>query len=316
LPPERALLNYVATLTRVRDPLADATALRAAPTVRDLVERYQLEILPSRRPNTRREYSALLDNEILPALGSVKVSAATHAEIDALHRRMSARAPYRANRLAALLSRLFALAIRWGWRTDNPAKGVERNAEEPRERFLSGAEMTRLIDTLYTFNDQQVADIVRVMILTGARKSEVLNARWDQFDDAGRWIKPSAHTKQKKLHSAPLAKATIALFQRLREQGAPGPWVFPARRTGLPRGDIRKPWARILREAGIKDLRRHDLRHSFASFLASAGTSLVIIGRLLGHTQTSTTQRYAHLADDPLRQAVEIVGNIIKPIAS
>jgi len=294
-----------------KDPLADSKAARDAPTIKDLVERYQREILPALRKNTVREYLGLIRTEILPAIGTMKIAAVSYSDIDRLHHAMSMRAKYRANRLVSLLSRLFNLAVRWEWRTTNPCKGIERNHEEGRERYLSNTEMTRLLDVLSLYKDAQVADVIRVMILTGARKSEVLTARWDQFDDAGRWIKQSAHVKQKKIHNAPLNKAMIALLQRIREQGNDGPWIFPAARTGKPRRDIRKPWMHICREAGIKDLRRHDLRHSFASFLVNSGTSLPVIGKLLGHTRISTTAKYAHLADDPLREATELVGEIV-----
>ena len=210
----------------------------------------------------------------------------------------------------ALLSRLFSLAIKWGWISRNPCRGIERNPEEPRERYLTGAELARLVEVLDGFEDQQVANLVRLMLLTGARKGEVLKAEWRQFDlDEGTWVKPSAHTKQKKLHRAPLNAEAIALLRSIPHDL---PYVFPAR-AGRPRQDIRKPWAHICRDAGLQDMRRHDLRHSFASILAGKNLSLPIIGKLMGHTQAKTTQRYAHLADDPLRKATAIVGKIVTP---
>ena len=134
---------------------------------------------------------------------------------------MAARA-YPANRLVALLSRLFSLAIKWGWRDNNPCRGIERNPEEERERYLTKLELVRLIDVLDNYEDQQAADIVRLLLLTGARKSEVLEAEWRQFDlDEGVWVKPSSHTKQKKLHRAPLNAEAIALLWLIR-QSNPG----------------------------------------------------------------------------------------------
>jgi integrase len=311
LPRERRPLNSGAASMAVIDPLAGAEAARAAPTVNMLVERYKAEILPTRRPNTRREYLALLNNEIMPAIGAMKVGAVSHTDIARLHQKMSARAPYRANRLVALLSRLFSLAIKWGWISRNPCHGIERNPEEPRERYLTGLELARLIDVLNGFEDQQAANIVRLMLLTGARKGEVLEAEWRQFDlNEGVWVKPSSHTKQKRLHRAPLNAEAIALLRSIRQRRT---YVFPARLTGLPRQDIRKPWARICQAAGLLDMRRHDLRHSFASILAGKNLSLPIIGKLMGHTQTNTTQRYAHLADNPLREATALVGKIVAP---
>jgi integrase len=201
------------------DPLADRTTLREAPSVRDLVKKFESEYLPKLRPSTIREYRALINNEILPALGNLKIASVTHTDVDRLHRQLSAHAPYRANRLAALLSRIFNLAIRWQWRLDNPVKGLERNLEEKRERCLSPSELGRFLDALNAYTNPLAADAMRLFLFTGARKSEVLGARWDQFDlDAGVWIKPSSHTKQKKPHRVPLNEPALVLLWALKRE--------------------------------------------------------------------------------------------------
>jgi integrase len=210
----------------------------------------------------------------------------------------------------ALLSCMFALAIKWHMRTDNPCKGVERNPEHQRRRYLSADELARLA-TVLSASDRQSADIVRLLLLTGARRGEVLQARWQDVDlTTGTWSKPAHTTKQGTAHAVPLNEAARRLLQDIRERQAESEWVFPAT-NGSHRRDINNAWLRICRDAHIDGARIHDLRHTFASVLASAGLSLPIIGQLLGHTIPSTTARYAHLFDDPLRAATERASAII-----
>jgi integrase len=130
------------------------------------------------------------------------------------------------------------------------------------------------------------------------------------FDlERGIWVKPSAHTKQRREHRVPISAAAIDLLSRLKST-ATGAFVFPGRNGG-PLTDVKRTWQAVRGEAGLPDVRLHDLRHTYASLLASAGQSLPIIGALLGHTQAQTTARYAHLLDDPLRAATEHVGSLL-----
>ena len=307
-----AAADYRRRIDGGEDPLADQQSTREAPTVRDLAERFEQEHLTRLRASTAHEYRLLIQKEILSKLGNLRVAAVTYVEIDRLHRQLSVRAPYRANRLAALLSKMFALAIRWKMRPDNPAKGLERNQEEKRSRYLSAAELPGLLTAINNHKERQGANIIRFLLLTGARRGEVLSAAWDQFDlKGGVWVKPSAHTKQKKEHRVPLSEPALVLLQQLHKEGAGSQYLFPSHQTGLPRVDVRKDWAAICAAAGIVGLRLHDLRHTFASMLAGSGLSLPVIGALLGHTQVSTTQRYAHLADDPLRAAMARLGQLV-----
>jgi integrase len=294
------------------DPLGEIQAGRAAPTVNDLCERFITEVLPRNRPSTQKEYRLQIASDIRPRLGRLKVANVTFSDVDALHRSITARAPYRANRCVALLSRLFSMAIRWHWRADNPCKGVERNQEHKRRRYLSPDELARLTEALAGLHDQQSADIIRLLLLTGARRGEVLAARWDDIDlAAGVWNKPGATTKQKTEHAVPLSDAALRLILGVRRRvPADAEWVFPAP-DGFHRREVKASWAAVCRAANINGARVHDLRHTYASVLASAGLSLPVIGALLGHTQASTTHRYAHLFDDPLRAATERASAII-----
>jgi integrase len=302
------------------DPLEAREAERSAPTVADMCDRYLAE--HAARKRTGKQDRAYIDRLIRPRLGPRKVTAITFSDVDGLHRKLTtASGPYAANRVAALVSKMFALAIRWGMRADNPAKGIERNHEERRYRYLTGDELRRLTEALAVCASQQAANVVRLLLLTGARRGEVLNATWDQFDlEAGVWVKPSSHTKQKMEHRVPLSAPARQLLADIRakaersakEKGRePSLYVFPARVGGGPVGEITSAWDGLRKAAKLDGVRLHDLRHTYASVLASAGLSLPVIGALLGHTQPGTTARYAHLFDDPLRAATERVGAII-----
>ncbi len=293
------------------DPMGEIHAARAAPNVADLAELYCEERLPKKRPKTQEEDRAMIRLFILPALGRLKVADVQHTDIAKLHRGLKDR-PIRANRVVSLCSRLFNLAIRHKMRPDNPAKGVERNDEVRRERYLSQAELVRLTEALGGYPNQQAADVIRLLLLTGARRGEVLGMDWPHVDlETGVWVKPSSHTKTKKLHRVPLNAAALEVLCKLKDQGLSERYVFPGRRPGQPLHDLQRAFTRVCKEAEIEDFRIHDLRHSYASILASAGLSLPVIGALLGHAQPSTTARYAHLFDDPLREATERVGALV-----
>ena len=310
--------NLKIRIDRGGDPLGDIQRTRGAPTVSDLCDRFLAEYLPRKRASTQHTYKPQIENVIRPALGRLKLAEVTFADTDGLHRKLSAHGtPYRANRVIALLSRMFSMAMRWQWRSDNPCRGIERNAEPKRRRYLSADELARLGHALDKASDQQSANIIRLLLLTGARRGEVLSARWADFDaDFTTWTKPSAATKQKLEHVAPLSSAAQRLLLDIREQTpAAAQWVFPA--NGSHRRDVKDSWAALCKAANINGARVHDLRHTYASVLASAGLSLPVIGALLGHATATTTHRYAHLFDDPLRAATERASAIItgKPTA-
>ena len=165
----------------------------------------------------------------MPALGRMKVAAVSHADVDAFHRKISARAPTHANRALACLSKMFSLSVRWGWRSDNPCKGVERNQESKRHRYLTGAELGRLTKELAELRDQGAANAVRLLLLTGARRGELLAAKWADFDlDAGIWTKPGSTTKQRTLHRVPLSAAACRLLAEMRATMASNGCSLPA----------------------------------------------------------------------------------------
>jgi integrase len=306
------------------DPLADLEAEREAPTMVDLIKRFREEHMTRKRPATASAYDGILSHHIEPHFGQhVKVAEVQFEDVDALHRKISkAGSPYVANRTVAVLSKMFSLAIKWRMRSDNPAKGIERNAEAKRKRYLTGDELPRLVQALATHSDQQSANIVRLLLLTGCRRGEALAARWADLDlSEGVWTKSGSTTKQKTDHTVPLSAPARQLLSEIQEQQLKkrrtlGEYVFPSESATGYQIDIKKSWASLCRAAKLDGLRIHDLRHSYASQLASGGASLPLIGALLGHSNPATTARYAHLFQDPQRAAAEKIGAIITAAAN
>jgi integrase len=307
------------------DPHEQATKERdEAITVAEFWRRvYDPQHVATKRHKWARDIRSMMRNDILPRLGDRPVKDVDHADVAALHRQITKRAPARANRARDALSHLMNHAERPHIAEDgeripalrppfsNPCRAVARNPEERRQRFLSPAEMARLADVLGRRPERISVALVRFLLLTGARFGEAANAIWAQFDlEGGTWRKPSSHTKQKKEHVVPLSAPALMLLQQLHEANASSPYLFPGP-TGKPITTVKTFWRSVTRQAQLDGVRTHDLRHSFASVLASGGASLPLIGSLLGHTQAATTQRYSHLLDAVQREAVERAGAVI-----
>ena len=319
-----------------QDPLAAKEELRDAPRVSDMIDRYIREHLPRLSPTNAKDQISMLKKMVEPAWGNRLVTEITKSDVAKFldfvaegrprpsKQKPNNRArklqghkptPIRANRMGETLRKMFTLAIEWEWRADNPAQGFYRRIEQARERFLSPEELTRLAALLDSAEDQRAASIIRMCMLTGARLGEVRQARFEQFNlDYAIWSKPASTTKQRKIHRTPISQEVVTIV-RQRQLVVPSgnPWLFPGDAIGKPVQEIRRFWIKVQREADIPDVRIHDLRHTFASLLVSGGASLEIIGRLLGHSQLQTTQRYAHLMDSPLRAGVDSVASIFRP---
>ncbi len=293
------------------DPAADKIARREAPTIAELAERFLAEHAEAKRKgSTAAEYRRLLDKIILPALGKRKVADVTRPDVTKLHHANRA-APYQANRVLAVLSKMSNLAERWGLRPDgsNPCRHVEKFAERKRERMLSPAELARLGDALTAYGGSPYAiAAVKLLVFTGARLGEVLGLRWEWIDfERGEARLPDSKTGAKTLHLPPPALAVLAPLPRLDGN----PFVIAGAKEGAALVNLEKPWRAIRGTAGLDNVRLHDLRHAFASVAASSGMGLPIIGKMLGHTQAATTARYAHLASDPVKAAAAAVASKI-----
>lgn len=322
------------------DPLAEREEIRAAPRISDLIDRYLREHAAHLAPRNASDQASMLRKlvephwkhrlvaEIEPAdverlLGQIAEGRARPAKAKSRRKDLQpAKAtPIRANRVGEVLRKMFNLAVAWKMRADNPAEAFRRRMETERERFLSIEEITRLGDALHAVEDQRGAAIVRMCMLTGARLGEVRTARFEQFNlELGTWTKPAANTKQRRVHRVPISAETAALVRQRRLAVPEGcNWLFPGDALGVdgqpkdqPVQEIRRFWASIQTAAQLPDVRIHDLRHTFASLLVSGGASLEMVGKLLGHSQMRTTQRYAHLVDSPLRAGVDAVAAVMK----
>jgi integrase len=293
------------------DPAADKMARKEAPTIRELAERFLAEHAEAKRKSsTAVEYRRLVDKIILPALGARKVADIVRGDVAKLHH-ANRSAPYQANRVLAVLGKMFNLAERWGLRADgsNPCRHVEKFTEYKRERMLSPAELGRLGDALAGYGSSPYAvAAVKLLVFTGARLGEILGLKWELIDfERGEARLPDSKSGAKTLHLPPPALAVLGKLPRL----SGNPYVIVGAKPGAAMVNMEKPWRAIRKAAGLDDVRLHDLRHAFASVAASSGMGLPIIGKMLGHTQAATTHRYAHLASDPVKAAAATVAGKI-----
>jgi integrase len=305
------------------DPLAARNAERVAETVNDLIADWRKERAPHMRPRSLQHYEGLLRLFIVPDFGPRKAADLNQREITRWFHKIGARGTKpRANRALEMLSRLMRLAVRWKIRDDNPCFGIEKYPEEGRQRYLTHAELERLLGVLAVYPNRQIVRVLHLLLATGARFGEVAGARWDQFaDELTVWTKPSTLTKQKKLHRVRLNTVATAILREIQAERDNGkvvrlnrsPFVFPATKGGDAGciTDIDFAWRRIREQAQLDDFHIHDLRHSFASLVISSGESLAVVGSLLGHSAPATTQRYAHLMDEAQGAATEKVGAIL-----
>lgn len=307
--------QWLGHISQGEDPLAKQQAMKKAPTVSELAERYLNEhARVKKKPGSIRPDEYNIRCHILPALGKQKVSDVTRANIAELHYAMR-ETPGAANRVLALLSKMFNLAEQWGYRPDhsNPVRHIERYKEKRFERFLSAEEIARLGEVLAEAERTQseypsVIAAIWLLIFTGARLSEILELQWDDVDFDNACLRlPDSKSGAKVIYLSAPALSVLDHIDRHENN----PYVIVGREPLSHLVNLRKPWARIRAKAGLDDFRLHDLRHSFASVGAGLGVSLPIIGKMLGHTQAATTQRYAHLAADPVKEATDKIGETI-----
>ena len=234
----------------------------------------------------------------------------------ALHTKIGQHAPYEANRIVALLSKMFELARRWGFVPENaanPARGIDKFKEQKRDRWVTPEELPRLAAAIMQEPSLYVRAAVWLYLLTGVRKTELLKACWEDVDFARSELRLS-ETKAGRIHYVPLSPPAVALLRALpREEG--NPYLLPGAKSGHHLVNIEKPWRRVRKIAAVEDVRLHDLRRTVGSWLAQAGSSLPLIGRVLNHTDPKTTAIYARLGDDPARQALTEHGQRIAAIA-
>jgi integrase len=329
-------LRHLSEITRGTDPLDVRRAAAAERTVRELGPEYLADVRIRRKTSTAHEYTRLWNKHVVPAFGSRKVAEVSPLHVTRLHRSMH-ETPYVANRVAAMLGAFFSFAAKHGARPagNNPAHAVEWFPEKARERFLSAAEFRRLGTALATAereglppapqhrrksksestrkhvpkkastpipaNPYAVAAI-RLLTLTGCRENEILSLRWDAVDfDRGFLRLTDTKTGKSERRLGQSAAALLANLPRL----ADNPHVLPGAAPGSHLKEIKRVWYAVRHAAALDSVRLHDLRHSYASVSATGGEPLLVIRSLLGHARIATTERYAHLSDDPVKRAAD-----------
>ena len=293
------------------DPARRRGTAQQEPSFSELAERYlRQHAATHKKPRSVLEDERLLKRLILPEFGRTPLSAITRAHVSTLHYRLAA-TPVQANRVLALLSKILNLAEAWELRADgsNPCRHVATYPEKSRERHLSREELGRLGQVLARAQESGTESpgplmALRSIILTGARHGEILSLRWGEVDlERGILALPDSKTGAKQIV---LPEPALEMLRSAPHH--PGsPWVFPGRNPAKHLSTLSAIWHRLRAEAGIPDVRIHDLRHTYASTAVGLGLGLPVLAGLLGQTQLATTQRYAHLDFDPRRQAAEAV---------
>lgn len=333
------------------DVAAQRTKERAEMTVAQLCDEYMREGVEHKKRSTLESDVSRIACHIKPLLGSKRIGAVTRGDIAKFLKDVAAgktarkRTPGRrgnpargsrgvASRTVRLLGGIFTYAVRCEYLKENPCRNAPVYKDRKSDRFLSSEEFKRLGDTLtlaeteglpWTFNDRKnakhrpvrpenqreifshhVVAAFRLLMFTGCRLREILHLRWQDIDfERGVLNLPDSKTGQKKVL---LARPALTILADLKRTSV---YVIAGKNPEKPRSDLQRPWASIVRHAGLDGLRIHDLRHSYASVGVASGMGLLALGKLLGHNSPSTTQRYAHLADDPLRRASEEIASSI-----
>ena len=289
------------------DPVPELSLARrkSGPTVADLAERYMEKHVDVHcRASTAKGVRILLDRHVLPEFGKLRLLAVEREKVAAFHARLNG-TPYAANRSVALMSRMYTMAAAWGMVPDgtNPCRGIERHREGKRERFLTDTEFRRLGEVLAEAPAKGGVSVhavaaIRLLMLTGCRKSEILSLRWKDVDfKASELNLRESKTGPRSVPLSPPAVRVLAELPRV-----PGNhWVIPGQKPGTHMTNLDDPWLIVRERAGIEHVRLHDCRHSFASRALALGESLPAIGKLLGHRQIQTTARYAHLTRDSVK---------------
>jgi integrase len=312
---QKALI-WCAEIAKGNDPSLNKKLEKTYLTISDLALRYIEEhaLIHKKAASAKKDQSSLR-NYILPTIGKIGIKSLTSKDIYKLHYSLR-QTPITANRCLALLSKMLNLSEKWGIRADASSlcRHIKKYPENKRERFLSNSEIEKLFAVLKEAEHNKTElpsaiAAIRLLLLTGCRFSEIITLKWEYLDIPSFRINfPDSKTGKKTTYISPYVAEILSHIK----QQPNNPYVICGTIEGKHLVNLCKPWYRIRKLAGLSEVRLHDLRHSFASIAAADGLSLPIIGALLGHSQVSTTARYAHLVGEPLQKAANSIGDRIK----
>ena len=301
-------------------------------TVNDLYEKYMAEHAIHKKASSALNDQGYWNNHILPYIGNKRVREVTRGDISFVHNAIAQKKNRKgelmtvtANRVLEVLSKAFNLAENWEWRPEgtNPCRQIKDFAEKKRRRYLAAEECVSLYNVLVeylksdSYRKRQVANLVMLLLFTGARKNEMMRAKW-AYIVPERSVMALPDTKSNEPQDIQLSIEVLEILKRVRDDqqknGRPGEYIFDGHNIGQPLKDEGRHWDNIRAEAGLRDFCLHDLRHSFASFMAVTTGSKIMIQQSLRHADPSTSDRYTHLINDPLRVAVGQTSSKIKDV--
>ncbi len=295
------------------DPNAGLEKHRKTPTFREFIHETYIPHVKVYKRSWKRD-EEMINRRMAALWDRMRISEISREDVQAFRDNLISDGlqPASVNRHMALVKFIFSLAEKWEVIEKSPARGVSKLRENNhKERYLSCDETNRLLTELKNCKSDVVPDLVEFLILTGARRGEAMGMKWQDVDfERKSWTVPLS--KSGKPRHIPLSGAAMAVLERRRNNGSK--WVFPNPKTSKPISGFHRTWDRIRKNAGIPDVRIHDLRHNFASLLVNKGRSLYEVQKLLGHADISTTQRYAHLSQDTLQEATELVSVTISGV--
>ncbi len=290
------------------DPAAERDKLKAVPTFADFVEKQYLPYIKERL-RSYRDQESCYRLRLKAAWGRRHLDQIRTGDVVAFQESLirEGLSAASSNRYTALIKRIFNLALHWEvYAGRNPARRAQMRPEQGRERFLTDDELVALFKALEKEPNLTAACAIALLAATGARRGEVLGARWERVDVERRILTvPASSSKSGKTRHIPLSDAALRILARVPRVGSP--WVFPGTDPAKPVADLKKAWMRVKLRAGIEpSFPLHSLRHTYASRLVGQGRSLYEVGQLLGHATVSMTARYAHLAPQRLVEAANL----------
>ncbi len=297
--------HLVEVETQDVDPLEERKKEAQGESFGELATKY-LEEHAKPRKKSWRDDERRIEKHLRPAWNNLKVRSIKRADVSALHAKIGESARYEANRTLALVSKMFELAERWAFVPEghpNPARAIEKFSEEKRDRWITPEEVPKLMEEISKEQNQSARAAFLLYLLTGMRKSELLEARWDAVDFHRAELR-LGETKAGRTHYVPLSPLAVKVLEDIRRK-AGNPYVLPGKLEGTHLVNIDKAWRRVRSKAKVKDVRLHDLRRTVGSWLAQSGSSLHLIGKVLNHSNTSTTAIYARFGQDQAREALD-----------